>query len=59
MGPPEHVMTDVGTGTIPWAKIFARHSQGGIEHYFVEHDEPADAFASVTASYRYLRELRF
>lgn len=58
-GPPDHVMTDVGAGTIPWARIFAKHRQAGIEHYFVEHDEPADAFTSVAASYRYLRALRF
>lgn len=58
-GPPDHVMADVGAGTIQWAKILARHKQAGIEHYFVEHDEPTDPWASVTASYRYLRALKF
>ena len=52
-------MVDVGAGAIDWARIFARREQAGIEHYFVEHDEPADPLASVTASYRYLRGLRF
>ncbi|HKV73390.1 MAG TPA: sugar phosphate isomerase/epimerase [Gemmatimonadales bacterium] len=58
-GPPQHVMADVGTGVIPWGKIFAKHKQAGIEHYFVEHDEPKDGLASAEVSYRYLRQLRF
>lgn len=52
-------MTDVGKGTIEWARIFAEHKRAGIRHYFVEHDEPADPWASVTASYQYLRQLTF
>lgn len=52
-------MVDVGAGAIDWARIFGRREQAGIEHYFVEHDEPADPLASVTASYTYLRGLRF
>ena len=59
MGPPEHRMVDVGAGTIDWRKIFARHEQAGIRHYFVEHDQPADAFASIRASYEYLKQLEF
>jgi len=34
-----------------WSAIFARREQAGIQHYFVEHDEPADPLASVRASY--------
>ena len=56
-GPPEHRMVDVGAGTIPWKAIFARREQAGIQHYFVEHDEPTDPLASVRASYEYLRRL--
>ena len=52
-------MTDVGAGRIDWARIFSKHEDAGIQHYFVEHDEPADPMATVTASYRYLRGLRF
>lgn len=48
-------MVDVGDGVIDWPAIFARRKQAGIEHVFVEHDEPADAVWSATASYRYLR----
>jgi len=58
-GPPANTMTEVGSGTIDWKAILAKHKEAGIEHYFVEHDEPAAAFASVTASYEYLRTLRF
>jgi len=52
-------MVDVGAGRIDFAGIFARAEQAGIRHYFVEHDEPADPFASIEASYRYLRRLEF
>ena len=52
-------MVDVGAGDINFKAIFARREQAGIQHYFVEHDEPPDAFASVAASYRYLRGLEF
>lgn len=52
-------MVDVGSGTIDWRRIFARRTQAGIEHFFVEHDEPEDPIASVRSSYGYLRRLRF
>lgn len=52
-------MVDVGAGDINFKAIFARHEQAGIQHYFVEHDEPVDPWASVTVSYRYLRALEF
>jgi len=52
-------MVDVGAGTIDWKTIFAHRKQAGIKHEFVEHDEPADPFTSIAASYTYLRALRF
>jgi sugar phosphate isomerase/epimerase len=52
-------MVDVGAGSVDWGAIFAERKEAGIRHYFVEHDDPADAFASVSASYAYLRALRF
>jgi sugar phosphate isomerase/epimerase len=52
-------MVDVGKGHIDWARIFSKHDDAGIQHYFVEHDEPADPMATVAESYRYLRGLRF
>jgi sugar phosphate isomerase/epimerase len=58
-GPPEHRMADVGAGTIEWARIFAHRKQAGIEHFFVERDDPPDPFASIAASHGYLSDLRF
>lgn len=52
-------MVDVGTGTIDFATLFALSDQAGIRHYFVEHDNPEDPFASIAASYRYLHALEF
>lgn len=57
MGPPDNKMADVGAGTIDFGKIFA--AANGIEHYFVEHDQPADAFASAAASFATLNTLSF
>ncbi|HEY6060446.1 MAG TPA: sugar phosphate isomerase/epimerase [Gemmatimonadales bacterium] len=56
---PDKVMADVGKGSIDWKGIFAHSSQAGIEHYFVEHDQPADPLASIRTSYQYLRDLEF
>ncbi len=50
-------MADVGNGVIGFRGIFERAKQAGIEHYFVEHDEPKDPIASARASYEYLRTL--
>jgi sugar phosphate isomerase/epimerase len=58
-GPPEHQMADVGAGTIEWARIFAHRKQAGIEHFFVERDDPPDPFASIAASHAYLSDLQF
>jgi sugar phosphate isomerase/epimerase len=52
-------MVDVGQGTIDFAEIFARRTQAGIRHYFVEHDRPGDPFASIQTSYDFLRALEF
>jgi sugar phosphate isomerase/epimerase len=52
-------VTDVGPGPIDWARIFSHAKQAGIEHYFVEHDQPASPFDSLAASAKYLETLRF
>lgn len=57
MGAPDHKMADVGSGTIDFKAILARAK--GVEHYFVEHDNPPDAFADVAASYSYLSKLEY
>jgi sugar phosphate isomerase/epimerase len=56
---PKYVMHDVGAGVIDWKHIFKMSKQAGIKHYFVEHDEPGDAFKSAAASYAYLKKLEF
>ena len=57
--PPDHRMVEVGAGKIDFKRIFAQRDQAGIQHFFVEHDEPADAFVSIRASYEYLKRLEF
>jgi sugar phosphate isomerase/epimerase len=52
-------MTEVGSGVIEWKQIFAKSTQAGIRHYFVEHDEPKSPFESIQTSYQYLQKLRF
>ena len=52
-------MAAVGAGTLDFAAMFALREQAGIQHYFVEHDNPDDPFASIAASHDYLRSLAF
>ncbi|HXY50906.1 MAG TPA: sugar phosphate isomerase/epimerase [Terriglobales bacterium] len=53
-------MTSVAAdNSIDWKAIFAQSDKAGIRHYFVEHDQPKDPFASIQASYTYLSQLRF
>ena len=58
-GAPKHEMRDVGGGSIPFGTIFAQRKKAGIEHFFVEHDNPKDPIASITASYQHLKNLTF
>lgn len=50
-------MVDVGSGVIDWARILGAREQAGIRHLFVEHDNPADPYDSISTSFRYLRAL--
>lgn len=52
-------MTPVGEGTTDFGAILARGDEAGFRHFFVEHDDAADALASARTSYAYLRDLRF
>ncbi len=54
-----HRMVDVGRGSIDFRRILRHRAQAGIEHFFVEHDEPVSALDSARASYQYLRKLEF
>ena len=54
------LISDVGhDDVIDWKRIFAKASQAGITHYFVEHDQPKAPFDSIKTSYEYLKALRF
>jgi sugar phosphate isomerase/epimerase len=57
--PPTGAMVDVGAGEIDFRRILADGKRAGIKHWFVEHDEPPDPFASIANSYKYLRALTF
>jgi sugar phosphate isomerase/epimerase len=53
-GPPDHRMVEVGAGTIDFQRILSAAESAGALHHFVEHDQPADARASIVASYTHL-----
>jgi len=52
-------MADVGQGSIDWKNLFAHADKAGIQHYFVENDDPKSAFDDIKISYTYLRNLKF
>jgi sugar phosphate isomerase/epimerase len=54
---PALEMTDVGRGTIDFARILASAGARSIEHVFVEHDNPSHVWDSVTASYQSLSRI--
>lgn len=43
-----------GSGTIDFKRIFDARASAGMQHFFVEHDMPKDALASITSSYAYI-----
>jgi sugar phosphate isomerase/epimerase len=47
----------VGEGVVDFKTAFANAEIAGVKHYFVEHDMPKDAFASLTTSYKNLRAM--
>jgi sugar phosphate isomerase/epimerase len=47
----------VGEGIIDFKRIFAHADQSGMKHFFVEHDMPADAYASITTSFNNLHKI--
>lgn len=54
---PERQMRDVGAGTIDFRTLLARGRAAGLQHWFIEHDNPADPLASVRASAAHLATL--
>ena len=41
---------DVGAGTIDFKMLLEKGRKLGLKHWFIEHDEPTDALASIKAS---------
>ena len=56
-GAPEHRQRDVGSGVIDWRAILQTGAEHHVRHAYVEHDEPADAWASAASSRGYLRTI--
>jgi sugar phosphate isomerase/epimerase len=53
-------MVSVGDGVIPWGEIFKHYKMAGIEHFFVEDDDPpAPVRDAVKRSIDWLNMLRF
>ncbi|MFE7385659.1 sugar phosphate isomerase/epimerase family protein [Streptomyces zhihengii] len=50
---------DVGSGVLDFAAMFDTARQGGVKQWLVEHDAPADPFATARNSYAYLAGLRY
>lgn len=46
----------LGEGTIDYKRIFDAADTAGMKHFFIEHDMPKDAFASIQSSYTYLEK---
>ena len=47
----------VGEGVVDFKHIFKHAKKAGMKHFFVEHDMPADPYASITASINNLRKM--
>jgi sugar phosphate isomerase/epimerase len=52
-------MVAVGDGRIDFAALFDAGAAGGLEHYFVEHDQPEDALASIRRSFETVEAIHF
>jgi sugar phosphate isomerase/epimerase len=59
MGEKDGHMANVGSGSIDWKRLFAESKRAGIEHYFVENDEPTSPIDDLRSSYQYLHNLRY
>ena len=55
---PDYKMNDVGAGIIDWPRVLSAARAAGTEHFIVEHDEAVEPFASIAASFGYLRDLK-
>lgn len=51
-------MVDVGKGAMDWPVLLAAARKAGVQHQFVEHDEPPDPIAFARTSYEYMSRLK-
>lgn len=58
-GAPEHRQMDLGAGVIDWRRVLEVGTAGRVRHVFVEHDAPADAWATVAAGRAHLKALGY
>ncbi|MFJ5261201.1 sugar phosphate isomerase/epimerase family protein [Streptomyces sp. NPDC088387] len=56
---PNGDFADVGSGVLDFAAMFDTARCGGVRQWLVEHDAPADPFATAQNSYTYLANLRY
>jgi sugar phosphate isomerase/epimerase len=54
---PARAMMDVGAGTIDFKTILAAGRKAGLQHWFIEHDQPTEPLASIAASAAALKKL--
>lgn len=58
VGPaPQRATVEVGAGMIDFAGLFAAGATAGLQHAFIEHDDPSDPMESVRASVAALQRL--
>ncbi len=56
-GGPAHEQRDVGAGVMDWRAVLAAARAGRVTNVYVEHDNPADAWATAAAGRAHLRTL--
>ena len=54
---PDLAMMDVGAGTLDFKKIIAAGKKKSLKHWYIEHDNPKDDIASITASAAAMKKL--
>ena len=50
-------MANVGQGRIDWGRILDKRREAGVEHFFVERDNPSSPIEDIRASYAYMARL--
>ena len=52
-------MADVGDGTIDFGEVFAQSDLAGLQHFYVERDDPEDSLTTAANSFKAISELTF